>query len=79
MIKYGIENGYKIYNFYGISGNFDPNDDRYGIYAFKKGFNGTVVELIGEYDIPVNRIYYFLYKIINLSKKCIKKIIKFNK
>lgn len=79
MIKYGIENGYKIYNFYGISGNFDPDDDRYGIYAFKKGFNGTVVELIGEYDIPVNKIYYFLYKIINLSKKGIKKIIKFNK
>ncbi len=65
MIKYGVENGYKLYNFYGISGNFDKNDSRYGVYKFKKGFNGYVVELIGEYELVINKFNYYIYKIIN--------------
>ncbi len=63
IIKYGIKNGYKKYNFYGISGTFDKNDPMYGIYLFKRGFNGKVIELIGEFDLVVNSFYYRLYKI----------------
>lgn len=75
MIKYAAENNFKIYNFYGISGNFDTNDDRYGVYEFKKGFGGFVVELIGEYRLDVNKFYCVLYGAVNLAKKTIKKII----
>lgn len=75
MIKYATENNFKIYNFYGISGNFDTNDDRYGVYEFKKGFGGFVVELIGEYRLDVNKFYCVLYDAVNLAKKTIKKII----
>ena len=32
MIKYATENHFKVYNFYGISGNFDTKDDRFGVY-----------------------------------------------
>ena len=73
MIKYGIKNKYKRYNFYGISGNFDPKDSQYGIYLFKKGFNGKVVELIGEFDLPTHSLYY-LYNILKKLKHLIKKI-----
>ena len=61
MIKYAIENKYKVYNFYGISGNFDKDNERYGVFDFKKGFNATVNELIGEFDLPISKFWYFLY------------------
>ena len=55
------ENKYKVYNFYGISGNFDKDNERYGVFDFKKGFNATVDELIGEFDLPISKFWYFLY------------------
>lgn len=69
MIQYGIKNGFKRYNFYGISGVFDKNDKDYGIYKFKKGFNGYVEELIGEYELPINKFYYNLFKFIGKLRK----------
>ncbi len=63
IIKYGIKNNYKKYNFYGISGVFEKEDPMYGIYLFKRGFNGKVIELLGEFDLIVNPFYYSLYKI----------------
>ena len=65
MIKYGIEHGFKRYNFYGITGNFDKNDKDYGIYEFKTGFNGFVEELVGEFSYPVS----FMYHVFKLIKK----------
>ena len=64
MIKYALENNYKVYNFYGISGNFDKNDPSYGIYEFKKGFGGRVVELLGDYELGIG----FTYKLYRLMK-----------
>ena len=54
MIKYAVDNKYDYYNFYGISSDLSPKDPMYGIYIFKKGFGGEVVELIGEYDYIVS-------------------------
>lgn len=58
IIKYAYEHGYKRYNFYGISGNFDKNDPAYGMYRFKKGFGGYVIELIGGFEMPISKVYY---------------------
>ena len=77
MIKFAAENGYKTYNFYGINGLPDPAGKDYGIYDFKKGFTsdetGRVVELLGAYETPVNRPFFFsrafLLKLKNLLKK----------
>lgn len=60
MIKYAIKNNYERYNFYGIEGKFDDDN---GVYGFKKGFSGEVVEFIGEFDLIVSKSYYRLYKI----------------
>jgi lipid II:glycine glycyltransferase (peptidoglycan interpeptide bridge formation enzyme) len=65
MIKFACTNNYNRYNFYGISGNFDKNDSRYGVYLFKRGFGGHVVENIGAYELPINK---FIYSIFNLRK-----------
>lgn len=53
--------GKKRYNFYGINEKPDSNSKDYNLYFFKKGFNGEVLELFGEFDYPVNKFMYFLY------------------
>lgn len=64
MIQYALKNNYKKYNFYGI---LSP-DSKDGVYKFKKGFNGYVVELIGEFALPITYHFYL--------RKLIKKILK---
>lgn len=58
MIKYAVEHKYKKYNFYGIRGTFGSGKDADGVYEFKKGFGGHVEELIGDFDLPINCLYY---------------------
>lgn len=74
MIKYALENGYEYYNFYGISSDLTPKDPLYGIYLFKKGFGGEVVELIGEYDYVVRPMYYLLYDVSYKAVHGLKKL-----
>lgn len=65
IIQYAITHGYRRHNFFGIL-NFDnPKDKEYGIYLFKRGFNGYVEELLGEYALYTNSIVSKLYKIKN--------------
>ena len=68
LIKYGIKNGFKKHNFYGIPENINEKPDNYGIYEFKKGFNGYVEELIGEYELPLS-IHYYLFKLMHKLKE----------
>ena len=63
MIEFAVKNKYDTYNFFGISGIFDKKDKEYGVYEFKKGFGGNVVELIGDFDLPIS-IFYNINKII---------------
>lgn len=67
MIKYGIEHGFKKHNFYGIPANIADHPKDYGIYKFKRGFNGYVEELIGEYELPLSP-YYYVFKLIHTLK-----------
>ena len=68
MIKYGIENGFKKHNFYGIPANINTHPKDYGIYEFKRGFNGYVEELIGEFALPITW-HYYLFKLIHKLRK----------
>lgn len=58
MIKYASEHGYARYNFYGIQSLPNQNSEDYGIYDFKKGFGGQVIELIGTYEMPIGFLYH---------------------
>jgi lipid II:glycine glycyltransferase (peptidoglycan interpeptide bridge formation enzyme) len=62
-IKECLKRGLTYVNFYGISGNFDKCGKNYGIYELKKGFNTEVIELIGEFDLVINKFDYLLYSI----------------
>ncbi len=51
MIRWAVETGCTVYDFMGISGDTENEDDHlYGLYRFKRGFNGCVDELPGEFD-----------------------------
>ena len=58
MIKYAAEHKFKRYNFYGIQGLPDPNAKDQGIYEFKKGFGGHVIELIGSFELSLGGVYH---------------------
>ena len=69
MIKYAAEHRFRRYNFYGINGLPDPSSKDYGIYDFKKGFGGQVIELIGSYELPTSPLYFAHRALINLKSK----------
>ncbi len=51
MIRWAVETGCQVYDFQGVSGNLEPEGNHmYGLYRFKKGFNGQLDELAGEFD-----------------------------
>lgn len=72
MIKYAAEHHFKRYNFYGIQGLPNPNSKDYGIYEFKKGFGGRVIELIGTYEVPLN-VFYYLNKTLTKAKSYLRR------
>ncbi|NLA32807.1 MAG: aminoacyltransferase [Mollicutes bacterium] len=67
IIKETIKRKIPRYNFYGIEDLSDPSIKNRGVYEFKKGFNGNVIETIGELDLylcPKEKFKYYLKKII---------------
>ncbi|EHN58284.1 peptidoglycan bridge formation glycyltransferase FemA/FemB family protein [Oenococcus kitaharae] len=51
------------YNFYGVSGDRSGKD---GVYEFKKGFNGYMVDDMGAFILPIKKIRYVFLQ--NLKK-----------
>ena len=66
MIKWAVENGCNVYDFRGVSGDLDESNPLYGLYRFKKGFNGEFVEFMGEYDFITSKI---INKAVEIGKK----------
>jgi len=48
MIRWAVSRGARIYDFRGIPSKDEENSPLYGLYRFKKGFNPTYCEFIGE-------------------------------
>ena len=62
MIQEAIKSGADMYDFRGVSGVVDETHPQYGLYRFKKGFNATFTEFIGEVYIPFKPLIYKIYK-----------------
>lgn len=78
MIKIAIKNNCDIYDFRGVSGHVDENHPQYGIYKFKKGFNGEFVEFVGELYMILNPFMNFIYDKLGMAyrKMAIRKAMK---
>lgn len=51
MIQWSLEKKCRIYDFRGVSGDLTPDNPLYGLYRFKKDFNGDLCQFVGEYDL----------------------------
>jgi lipid II:glycine glycyltransferase (peptidoglycan interpeptide bridge formation enzyme) len=58
MIRWAAELGCRIYDFRGVSGDLSEDNPLYGLYRFKRGFNGDFCEFLGEFDLIVNPVVY---------------------
>ncbi|MET4589562.1 peptidoglycan bridge formation glycyltransferase FemA/FemB family protein [Arthrobacter sp. 754] len=58
MMLHALEKGYKRYNFYGTFGIQGQDEEGHGGYEFKKGFGGDVVQLVGDFVMPVRPLVY---------------------
>lgn len=70
MIKNSIENNCDKYDFCGIPYWYDKEHKNYGVYRFKKGFNGYVKTYAGEFDyIYDHKIHRLVKLILKLKRK----------
>lgn len=61
MIQWARKNNCVLYDFRGVSGDMDESNPLYGLYRFKKGFNGELTEFVGEWDMVYSPFFYFLW------------------
>jgi lipid II:glycine glycyltransferase (peptidoglycan interpeptide bridge formation enzyme) len=52
-IRWAKENGFKVYDFWGIPDNPGKDHPLYGVYKFKLGFGGEIEKYVGAYDMDI--------------------------
>ena len=68
MIQDYNSRGFKYLNLNAIVGEFEKKNAYSGLNEMKLGFNTTVTEYLGEFDIVLNNFSYNLYKSFNKDK-----------
>lgn len=68
MIDDYNKKGLKYLNLNAIVGEFEKKNKFSGLNEMKLGFNSTITEYIGEFDIILNNFTYNLYKSFNKNK-----------
>ena len=66
---WAVEQGSYIYDFGGIPHWQEEDHPAYGMYAFKKTFNGEVVQFVGEYKFTFSKVKK---KLVDSMEKCYK-------
>ena len=66
--------GCTLYDLWGAPDEFNENDPMWGVYRFKEGFGGTVLQTLGAWDYPVRPVIYQLYnrvlpRILNVMRR----------
>ncbi|MBI5416781.1 peptidoglycan bridge formation glycyltransferase FemA/FemB family protein [Candidatus Poribacteria bacterium] len=69
IILWAKQQGIKEYDLWGIPCDAHENHPLWGVYRFKKGFNGKLVKLIGCYDLPLSNLYFLWNKSLGVYKK----------
>jgi lipid II:glycine glycyltransferase (peptidoglycan interpeptide bridge formation enzyme) len=62
IVRWAKQKGIQTFDLWGAMGpNPDTNDPWYGFHRFKQGFNPTLVEFIGSFDLIIQPTLYKLY------------------
>lgn len=70
LMEESIKRGCKSYDFGGVSGSVDPDDEHFGLYQFKSRFGAKMHENIGQFDYVLKPIIYKLFKLaIKIRRK----------
>ncbi|PIS29730.1 hypothetical protein COT42_04520 [Candidatus Saganbacteria bacterium CG08_land_8_20_14_0_20_45_16] len=62
IIKWAKAKGIVTYDLWGIPVNPRVGHPLFGVYRFKKGFNGQVVKYIGAYNFPYSLLFYNVFE-----------------
>ncbi|MCB0033148.1 MAG: peptidoglycan bridge formation glycyltransferase FemA/FemB family protein [Anaerolineales bacterium] len=60
-IRWAKAHGCSLYDFWGAPDEFEETDSMWGVWRFKKGFNGQVARHIGAWDYAARPWLYKLY------------------
>ena len=60
-IRWARARGYSLYDFWGAPDVFAESDPLWGVYAFKRGFRGTVTRSAGAWDFAPSPLRYRLW------------------
>ena len=63
LIKLAQSEQKEYFNFYGITGDFSKENPLYGLYSYKRQYGGEVVELIGQFEYTINKLFKTIYNI----------------
>jgi len=61
-IQMARQRGCETYDLFGIPPSSDPNHPMHGLFQFKTGFGGTIVNRCGCWDVVLSRPKYALFK-----------------
>lgn len=67
IMRYYANRKCKYINLGSVSGNFDKKSRYYSMLKSKEGFNSSVIEYIGQFNLIINPLMYKVYK--NKTKK----------
>ena len=62
IMKYYGKMDYKYVNIGAVTGNFDSSSKYYPILESKLGFNSSILEYVGEFNMILNPTMYHIYK-----------------
>jgi lipid II:glycine glycyltransferase (peptidoglycan interpeptide bridge formation enzyme) len=64
VIKFGKNHGCKLFDMWGSPGpNPKPSDPWGGFHRFKEGYGAKLVEFVGTYDLVINPMLYYPYRV----------------
>ena len=76
IIRDAKNEGYTSLDFFGTIGKDTKDSTIHGLHLFKKRFGGEYTEFIGEFDLVINRFWYFVYNSVLPTYHKIGKAIK---
>jgi peptidoglycan pentaglycine glycine transferase (the first glycine) len=62
VIEWAKGRKFKTYDLWGVPANPSEEHPLWGVYRFKKGFNGKLVKYIGAYDFPYSPLFYNIFE-----------------
>ena len=61
LIQNATEEEYELVNLNGVVGEFKEQNKYSGLNEMKLGYNATIAEYIGEFDLTINNLMYNMY------------------